>query len=72
MAGAFSTYGGDAHRVLVGIPEGKRPLGRTRLRWEGNMNMDLKVIVGVDWVDLAWDRTKWRAVVNTVMNLWFP
>ena len=72
MGGVFSTYGRDAHRVLVGIPEGKRPLGRTRLKWEGNMNMDLKVIVGVDWIVLARDRANWRAVVNSVMNLWFP
>jgi hypothetical protein len=42
----------------VGIPEGKRPLGRTRLRWEGNMNMDLTGTVGVDWIDLAQDRAK--------------
>jgi predicted membrane GTPase involved in stress response len=70
MGGVFSTYGREAHWVLVGIPEGKRPLGRTRLRWEGKM--DLKGIVGVDWIDQAQDRTKWRAVVNTVMDLWFP
>ena len=69
MGGVFSTYGRDAHRVLVGITEGKRPLGRARLRWMGNMNIDLKGIVGVDWIDLARDRTKWRAVVNTIMNL---
>jgi hypothetical protein len=72
MGGVFSTYGRDAHRVLVGIPEGERPLGRIGLRWEGNMNVDLKGIVGVDWIDLAQDRAKWRAVVNTVMNFWFP
>jgi hypothetical protein len=60
MDGVFSTCGSDAHRVVVGVPEGKRPLERTRLRWEGNMNMDLKGIVGVDWIDLAQDRAKWR------------
>ena len=49
MDGVFSTYGREAHRVLVGIPEGKRPIGRTRLRWEGNVNIDLKGIVHVDW-----------------------
>jgi hypothetical protein len=54
---------------LVGIPEGKRLVGRARLRWVDNMNMDLKGILGVDWIDLAQDRAKWRAVVNTVMNL---
>jgi hypothetical protein len=69
MGGVFSAYGRVAHRNLVGIPEGKRPLGRARLRWVGNMNMDLKGIVGVDWIDLAQDRAKWRAVVNLVMNL---
>ena len=72
MGGVFSTFGRDSHRVLAGIPEGKKPLGRTRLRWEGNMNMDLKGIVGVDRIDVARDRAKRRAVVNTVMNRWSP
>jgi ActR/RegA family two-component response regulator len=49
-------------------------LGRLRRRWNDNIKMDLKVIdgEGVDWIDLAEDRSKWRAVVNTVMNLWVP
>jgi len=67
MGGVFSTYG--RARVLLWIPRGKRLLGRTRLRWEGNMNMDLKEIMGVNWIGLAQDGAKWRAVVNTVMNL---
>jgi hypothetical protein len=55
---------------LVGKPEGKRSLGRTRRRWEDNIRMDLKEIGwgGIDWIDLAQDRAQWRALVNTVMN----
>ena len=57
------------HRVLVGKPEGKRPLGRPRRRWEDNIKMDLrKVGGGGDWMELAQDRDRWRALVNTVMN----
>ena len=58
------------HRVLVGKPEGKRPLGRPRRRWEDNIKMDLQEVGGVggDWVELAQDRLRWRALVNTVMN----
>jgi hypothetical protein len=58
----------------VGKPEGKRPLGRTRRRWEDNIRMDLREIGwgGVDWIDLAQDRDQWRALVNTVMNLRVP
>jgi hypothetical protein len=58
----------------VGKPEGKRPLGRPRHRWVDNINMDLLGIGwgGVDWIGLAQDRNKWRALVNAVMNLRVP
>jgi hypothetical protein len=61
-------------RLLVGKPEGKRPLGRPRRRWIDNINMDLLEIgLGiVDWINLAEYRYKWRALVNTVMNLRVP
>jgi hypothetical protein len=64
----------NAYRVLVGKPEGKRPLERPRSRWVGNIKMDLKEIGcgGMDLVDLAQDRDQWRAHVNTVMNLRVP
>jgi hypothetical protein len=63
-----------AYRILVGKPEGKRPLGSLRCGWEDNMKMDLREIgwSGMDWFDLAQDRDHWRALVNTVMNLWVP
>jgi hypothetical protein len=61
------------YRVLVGKPEGKRPLGRTRRRWEDNIKMDLKVGGGGrDWIKLAQDRDRWRTLVNAVMNLRVP
>ena len=61
------------HRVLVGKPEGKRPLGRPRRRWEDNIKMDLREVGGIgDWMELARDRDRWRALVNTVMNLRLP
>jgi hypothetical protein len=62
------------YRVLVGKPEGKRPLERSRRRWEDNIKMDLREI-GIDvanWIQLAQDRVQWRTYVNTVMNLWVP
>jgi hypothetical protein len=66
----------NAYRILVGKPEGKRPLGRPRHRWVDNIKIDLKRDgmgwYGLDWVDLAQDRDQWRALVNTVMNLWVP
>jgi hypothetical protein len=64
-------YGSE---VLMGKPEGKRPLGRPRRRWVDNIKMDLKEIGwgGMDWIDLAHDGDQWRAVVNTVINLRFP
>jgi hypothetical protein len=63
-----------SYRALVGKPEGRRPLGRPRRRWEGNIKMDLREIGwgGTDWIDLAEDRDRWRALVNTVMNLRVP
>jgi len=62
------------HRVLVGKPEGKRPLGRPRRRWEGNIKMDLQEVGGGcgDWMELAQDRDSLRALVSTVMNLGIP
>jgi hypothetical protein len=61
-------------RVLVGRPEGKRPLGRPRRSWENNIKMDLRDIgiVGANWIHLAQDRVQWRAFVSTVMNLRVP
>ena len=62
------------HRVLVWKPEGKRPLGRPRRRWEDNIKMDLQKVGGGcgDWMELAQDRDRWRALVSTVMNLRVP
>jgi len=59
---------------LVGKPEGKRPLGRPRRRWEDNIRMDLREVgwESVDWMHLAQDRGQWRNIVNTVMNLRVP
>jgi hypothetical protein len=61
------------YKVLVGKPEGKRPLGRPRRRWENGIRMDLMEIGlgGVDWIRLSQDRDRWRAVVGAVMNLRF-
>jgi len=65
--------GRGVHRVLVGKPEGKRPLGRPRRRWEDNIKMNLWEVGGSgDWMELAQDRDRWRALVNTVMNLRVP
>jgi hypothetical protein len=62
------------YRDLVGKPEGKRPLGRPRRRWKDNIKMDLQEVGrgGMDWIDLAQDRDKWRELVNAVMNLRVP
>jgi hypothetical protein len=64
----------NAYRILVGKPEGKRPLGRLRRRWEDNIKMDLREIGwgGMDWIDLTQDTDHWRAFLNTVMNLRVP
>jgi hypothetical protein len=64
----------NEYRILVGKPEGKRPLGRPRHRWVDNIKMDLSEIGwdGMVWINLAQDRDQWRVLVNTVMNLRFP
>jgi hypothetical protein len=63
----------NVHRLLVSKPEGKRPLGRPRRRWINNIKIDLLEIVNVvDWIGLAQDRYRWRALVNSVMNLRVP
>ena len=75
MGVACGAYWGgrDVHWDLVGKPEGKRPLGRPRRRWDDNIKMDLREAgEGGDWVELAQDRDRWRALVNTVKNLQFP
>jgi hypothetical protein len=66
--------GRGAYRILVGRPEGRRPLGRPRHRWEDNIKIDLQEVGwgGMDWIDMAQDRDRWRALVNAVMNLRVP
>jgi hypothetical protein len=66
--------GRGMYRVLVGKPEGKKPLGRPRRRWEDNIKMDLREVGcgGMDWIGLAQDRDRWQALVNAVMNLRVP
>jgi hypothetical protein len=76
MGGPCSTNGEkrNAYRLLVGKPEGKRPLGRPRRRWVDNIRMYFgEVGCGdVDWIGLAQDRNRWKAVVNSVLNLRVP
>jgi hypothetical protein len=76
MSRAYSTNGekSNAYRILAGNSDGKKPLGRRRLRWVDNIKMDLREIEwdGMDWIDLAQDRDQWIALVNTVMNLQVP
>ena len=66
--------GRGVHRVLVGKPEGKRPLGIPRRRWEDNIKMDLQEVGGGygDWMELAQDRESWQTLVSTVMNFRVP
>ena len=66
--------GRGVHRFLVGKPEGKRPLGRPRRRWEDNIKTDLQEVGGSsgDWMELAQDRYRWRTLVGTVMNFRVP
>jgi hypothetical protein len=59
----------NTYRLLVGKPEGKRPLGRPRRRWKDNINIDL---VDIEWNVLCQNRDQWWTLVNTVMNLWVP
>ena len=76
MGRACSAYGENrgVQRMLVGKPEGKRPLGRPRRRWEDNIKMDLQEVGGdrVDWMELAQDRDRWRALVGTVRDFRVP
>jgi hypothetical protein len=71
----WHAWGGvGVYRVLVGRPEGKKPLGRPRRRWKDNIKMDLREIGidGANWIRLAQDRVQWRAFVSMVMKLRFP
>jgi hypothetical protein len=76
MGGACGAHGKvrGAFNILVGKREGRRPLGRSRRRWEDNIKMDLREIGfgDVDWIHLAQDRDRWRGLVKTVMTLWVP
>jgi hypothetical protein len=71
---AWGGEGRGVYRVLVGRPEGRRPLGRPRRKWKNNIKINLRKrgIDGASWIRLAQDRVQWRAFVYTVMNLWVP
>jgi hypothetical protein len=71
---AHMEEGRGVYRVLVGRPKGKRPLGRPRCRWEDSIKMDISEIgiYGVNWIQLAQDRSQWQAFVDMVMNLGVP
>jgi hypothetical protein len=64
----------NTYRLLVGKPDGKTPLGRSRCRWLDNIRIDLREVgwSDVGWIDLAQDRNRWRALVNSVLNFWVP
>jgi hypothetical protein len=64
----------NAYRLLVGKPEGKRPLGRPRRRWVDNIRMDLGEVEcdDVDWIGMAQDRNRWIALVDSILNLRIP
>jgi hypothetical protein len=76
MGGSCSTNGekNNSYRLLVGKPEGKRPLGRPRRRWANNIRIDLGEVGwgDVDWIGLSQDRNSWRVPVNSVLNLRVP
>jgi hypothetical protein len=74
LAGHLALLGRNAYRVLVGKPDGKRPLGRPRRRWVDTIKMDLRETGWdrMDWIDLTQDMDQWRALVNAVMNLRVP
>jgi hypothetical protein len=77
MGGACCAHGGElrgAYNILVGKPEGRRLLGKLRHRWEDNIKMDLREIGfgDADWINLAQDKDRWRALVNMVMSLRVP
>jgi hypothetical protein len=74
VSGNLNIFLGSRHRVLVGKPEGKRPMGRPRRRWEDNIKMDLHEVGGGcgDWMELAQDRDRWWALVSAVMNFRVP
>jgi len=64
----------DVYRVLVGKHDGKKPLGRSRRRWDDNIKMDIQEVGygGTDWIEMAQDRNRWHALVNAVMNFRVP